>query len=238
MTEADSRRTRPGDDRLDPPRDPHRDAPVRREGSHVAGAPGAVIALHGRGSSAADILGLVETIAPPSLAWWAPEAAGSTWYPNSFLVPMERNQPHLDSALATLDRIVAELVDAGIPHDRIALLGFSQGACLALEYSVRHARRWGAVIGLSGGLIGPPGTPREYPGSLDGTPVFLGCSDIDAHIPIERVRESTVVCGRMGAAVTERIYPGMGHTVNRDEVAIARDLLAPLATPADAVGTR
>ena len=143
---------------------------------------------------------------------------------------IDDNQPHLDSALAKVGRIIGDLVAAGIPHHRIALLGFSQGACLALEFSVRNARHWGAVIGLSGGLIGPPGTSRAYPGSLDGTPVFLGCSDIDPHIPLERVRESSAVFAAMGADVTERIYPGMGHTVSREEITITRDMLAPLAS--------
>ncbi|MBA2753351.1 MAG: dienelactone hydrolase family protein [Chloroflexia bacterium] len=237
MTQADARRTRP-DDATDPSHDPHRDTPVHREGSPAGDATGAVIALHGRGSSAGDILGLVETVAPFALARWAPEAAGSTWYPHSFLVPVENNQPYLDSALAKIDRIVAELVAASISHDRIALLGFSQGACLALEYAARHARRWGAVIGLSGGLIGPPGTPRDYPGSLAGTPVFLGCSDTDAHIPLERVHESTAVFRAMGASVTERIYPGMGHTVNRAEITIVREMLSSLASPAGRADAR
>jgi len=214
------------------PRDPHRDRPVRRAGGPADGAPGAIVALHGRGSSAVDILGVVETVSPPGLAWLAPDAAGATWYPNSFLAPLESNQPGLDSALATVDRLVGELVAAGIPHQRIALLGFSQGACLALEYAARHARRWGAVVGLSGGLIGPPGTSRDYdPGDLAGTPVFLGCSDIDPHIPLDRVRETAAVLTRLGGTVDERVYPAMGHTVNRDEVTAVRALLAPLANP-------
>jgi predicted esterase len=138
---------------------------------------------------------------------------------------MERNEPALTSALVAIDGLVATLGVAGFDPSRVALLGFSQGACLALEYAARHARRYGALIGLSGGLIGPPGTSREYPGAFADTPVFLGCSDVDAHIPVERVHESAATFTRMGAKVTERIYPGMGHTVNGDEVREVRTLL-------------
>ena len=159
------------------------------------------------------------------VAFLAPQAAGNTWYPYSFLTPMERNEPWLTSALTTVGRLIASLESGSVPADRIAVMGFSQGACLALEYAARNARRYAAVIGLSGGLIGPPGTPRNYAGSLDGTPVFLGCSDIDQHIPIERVHESSEVFRKLGAHVDERIYPGMGHTVNTDELVAVRTLL-------------
>jgi predicted esterase len=114
-----------------------------------------------------------------------------------------------------------------MPAERVGILGFSQGACLTLEFAARHPRRYKAIVGLSGGLIGPPGTPRDYAGSMEDTPVFLGCSDVDAHIPVERVRESAEVFRRLGAQVDERIYPGMGHTVNEDELAAVRALFAP-----------
>src|SRR5207247_3256523 len=113
----------------------------------------------------------------------------------------------------------------GVTPGRIGVLGFSQGACLTLEFAARHARRYAAIAGLSGGLIGPPGTPRDYAGSLDGTPVFLGCSDVDAHIPLERVHESSEVFRRLGASVDERVYPGMGHLVNLDEIEAITALL-------------
>jgi predicted esterase len=143
------------------------------------------------------------------------------------MAPIERNQPGLDSGLRTVAGLVAGLDADGVPPARIVLMGFSQGACLAQEYAARHARRYAAIVGLSGGLIGPPGTPRDYAGGFEGTPVFLGCSDIDSHIPVERVHESADVFRRMGASVDERIYPGMGHTVNRDELdAVARLLEA------------
>jgi predicted esterase len=200
---------------------------VLRRGPEPAAARLAVILVHGRGASADDILNLADELHLDDVAWLAPEAAGRTWYPYSFLSPIERNEPGITSGLTVLNGLVEALGRAGIPADRTALMGFSQGACLSLEFAARFARRYAAVIGLSGGLIGPPGTPREYAGSLAGTPVFLGCSDIDAHIPVERVHESTEVFRRLGARVDERIYPGMGHTVNDNELEAVRTLLGP-----------
>ena len=185
----------------------------------------AVILVHGRGDSASGILGLADALDAPHVMWLAPQAAGHAWYPFPFLAPMERNEPGLSSGLAVIDGLVETLRGEGLPPERIVLMGFSQGACLAQEYAARHARRYHAIVGLSGGLIGPPGTPRDYPGSFEGTPVFLGCSDIDAHIPVERVHESADVFARMGAAVDERIYPGMGHTVNAEELSAVQALL-------------
>jgi predicted esterase len=203
--------------------DPHADQPLERRGPAPAAARLAVILVHGRGDSAAGILGLADHFGLADLAWLAPQAAGHAWYPYSFLAPVDQNQPGLDSGLRTLDGLVATLSSDGVPPERIVLMGFSQGACLAQEYAARHPRRYGAVVGLSGGLMGPPGTPRDYQGTFDGTPVFLGCSDVDSHIPVGRVEESAEVFRRMGADVDARIYPGMGHTVNRDELdAVAR----------------
>jgi predicted esterase len=200
---------------------------------HFGPAPAAArvttIAVHGRGASADDILGLTREIGVAAgvrdLAFLAPQAAGHTWYPLSFLSPLERNEPWLTSALGTLERLVSTLESQGIPSQRIGLLGFSQGACLSLEFAARHPRHYAAVIAFSGGLIGPPGTPRTYTGSLAGTPVFLGCSDVDPHIPVDRVRESAAVLKEMHASVDTRIYPGMGHTINQDELTVARALL-------------
>jgi len=141
------------------------------------------------------------------------------------LAPIEKNQPHLDSALRRVDRLVHEFVDRGIPSQRIAILGFSQGACLTTEFAARHPRRYGALLGLTGGLIGPPGTPRNYSGSLADTPVFLGTSDPDAHVPVERVLETERVLSAMGAQVELRRYPGLPHTVNQDELDACRELL-------------
>lgn len=207
--------------------DPHGGQPVRQMGPAPETARLTAIFLHGRGASADDILGLTAALQLSDVAFLAPEAAGHTWYPLSFLAPIERNEPWLTSALNTVNRLVSALETRGVPTERIAIGGFSQGACLTLEFAARHPRRYRALLGLSGGLIGPPGTPRIYDGSLVGTSVFLGCSDVDPHIPLERVRESADVFEGMGAAVDARIYPGMGHLVNDDELAAVRALLGP-----------
>jgi predicted esterase len=198
---------------------------VATAGPPLAEARGAVILTHGRGGSAADMLALAGAFDRPQFHYVAPQTPGNTWYPYSFLAPIESNEPHLSHALATVGAIVDDVELAGVGGDRIVLGGFSQGACLALEFAARHARRYGGVIGLSGGLIGPEGTPRDYEGSLDGTPVFLGCSDVDPHVPEWRLRETADVMTRLGADVTLRIYPGMGHTVNPDEIEHVRALL-------------
>jgi predicted esterase len=216
-------------DSADPRRDdPHRALQVIEGGAPLARARAAVVMLHGRGADAQGMLGLADVLAQPDLAYLAPQAAGHSWYPYPFTAPIERNEPWLSSALRALERLLERLDNAAVPAERVALLGFSQGACLGLEYAARHARRYAGVIGLSGGLIGPEGTPRAYPGSLAGTPVFLGCSDVDPHIPLARVRETGEVLRRLGAVVTERIYPGMGHLINDDEISFVRDLLASL----------
>jgi predicted esterase len=198
---------------------------VERRGPDPARARVTAILVHGRGASPEDILGIADEIGSSEIAYLAPAAPGGTWYPYSFLAPLAQNEPYLTAALDTLATLVAELEAAAIGSDRIALIGFSQGACLSLEYAARHARRYAAIIGFSGGLIGPPGTPRAYAGGFESTPVFLGCSDIDPHIPLERVTESAEVLGRMGAAVDTRIYPRMGHIINRDEIDAASALL-------------
>lgn len=207
----------------------HESQPVYSEGDPLQQARAAMILVHGRGATAPSILTLAQEVDRPGFAYLAPQAANNTWYPQSFLAPMEHNEPHLSSALRNLDNVVHRVLDAGLAAQRLILLGFSQGACLALEYAARNPRRYGALVGLSGGLIGPPGTPREYDGSLEGTPVFLGCSDIDPHIPAERVEESASVLGGMGAEVTMRLYQGMGHTVNEDEINFVRQLMATLS---------
>lgn len=208
---------------------PHQGQKLVWAGRPVEEAAAAMVMVHGRGATAENILGIWHEFAAPDLAYVAPQAAGGSWYPNSFLAPMEKNEPGLSSGLARIGEVLAELEAAGIPPERTFLLGFSQGACLSLEFAARNTRRYGGVFGLSGGLIGPPGTPRDYPGSLAGTPVFLGCSDRDPHIPRERVDETAEVLRRMGAEVTERIYPAaLGHNVNVDEVEFVRGLIAPV----------
>jgi predicted esterase len=214
------------------PADPHAQAAMIGRGEEPAQAKAALVMIHGRGDSAAGILSLADALDVAGYALLAPEASGYEWYPYSFLAPLEQNEPWLSSALAKVGSALALLAKAGIPAERTALLGFSQGACLALEYAARNARRYGAIIGLSGGLIGPDGTPRDYSGLLSGTPVFLGCSDIDPHIPAARVRETATVLEGMGADVTMRLYPGLGHTVNQDEVDAVNRMLAALRAQA------
>lgn len=181
--------------------------------------------LHGRGATAEDILPLARAFAQPDLAYLAPQAPTGSWYPYSFLAPLESNEPALSRALATIRELLDGLEQESVPADRVVLLGFSQGGCLALEYAARNARRYAGVIGLSAGLIGPENTPRSYAGSLLGTPIFIGCGDLDGHIPLPRVRESTRVLRTLGAEVAERIYPGMGHSINDDEINSVRAML-------------
>ena len=207
---------------------PHGGQPVLAAGVPLDRARAVMIMVHGRGASAEDILSLSEEFSDSGLAYLAPQAAGSVWYPLSFLSPITANEPGLSSALDVLAGIQARVQDAGIPPGRIILLGFSQGACLVLEYAARNARRYGGVAGLSGGVIGPDGTPREYGGSFEGTPVFLGCSVTDPHIPRHRVEHTHDVFRSLGAEVTMRLYPEPGHSVNEDEVEHVRAMIASL----------
>lgn len=219
--------------------DPHADQPIRTAGAPLDRAAAAVVMIHGRGASAESILTLADEFERPDLAYVAPQAAGSVWYPHSFLAPLDRNEPHLSSALRFLGRVLDEIGAAGIPPERTVLLGFSQGACLASEFAARHPRRYGGVVALSGGLIGneqltavdpPADKVFAYDGDLEGTPVFLGCSDDDPHIPLDRVERSADALEKLGGDVTMRIYPGMGHTVNHDELRFVRALLSDLQT--------
>jgi phospholipase/carboxylesterase len=205
---------------------PHQEQPVLQGGKPLDQAKAAMVMIHGRGASARDILALVQELPQDDFVFLAPQAAGNSWYPNSFLMPIDSNEPGISSGMAKIAAILAELEEAGLPAERTILLGFSQGACLATEFAARNARRYGGVVALSGGLIGPPGTPRNYSGSLAQTPVFLGCSDRDPHIPKERVEETAAVYGRMDAGVTTRLYPGMGHTIIQDEIDFIREMMA------------
>lgn len=205
---------------------PHQGKPVRTAGVKLESARAAMVMVHGRNATAESILSLVQAIDTPGFAYLAPQAAGNTWYPNSFLSPIPSNEPGITSGLAAINDLLKRIVDSGVPLERTMLLGFSQGACLSLEYAARNARRYGGVVGLSGGLIGPDDTPRDYPGSFDGTPIFLGCSDVDFHIPAKRVEESARVFRKMGAEVTMKLYPGMDHIVNEDEVQTVREMMA------------
>jgi predicted esterase len=208
--------------------EPHQGQPVLQAGEPLDQAKAAMVMVHGRGASAEDILTLSAEFHQDGFSYLAPEAAGNTWYPHSFLSPIPENEPWLSSALNFLASIKERLVEAGFPMERTIWLGFSQGACLVLEFAARNARRYGGQAGLSGGLIGPDGTPRDYPGSLDGTPVFLGCSDVDPHIPKSRVLETSDVLQGLGGEVTTRLYSGMGHTVNREEIRFVREMMVRL----------
>lgn len=197
---------------------PHAGQPVFTSGPSISEARALGILIHGRGAGAGDILALGREFGRHDILWTAPQASGNVWYPFSFLSPLQLNEPGLSSALSVLDGLVREADRNGISSKQIILMGFSQGACLALEFAARSARRYGAVVGFSGGLIGPEGTPRDYPGRLEGTAVFLGCSDRDPHIPAARVAETAGVFERMGAKVDFRLYENMPHTIIEDEI--------------------
>ena len=208
---------------------PHVGREPATTGPPLEAADAAVVALHGRGATARGVLRLVDQLGVEGVAGVAPRATRNTWYPTGFMEPIEQNEPWLSAALSALGDAVESVAAAGVPTERTVLLGFSQGACLASEFVARNARRYGGLVVLSGGLVGPSGTPRDYEGSLSGTPVFLGCSDRDPHIPETRVHETAEVLEGMGADVTVRIYEGMGHTVNDDEGEAARGIVAEAA---------
>ena len=204
----------------------HHDLALATVGPPLHDARAAVVLLHGRGGSAHDILALSEELQATDVAYVAPQAPGHTWYPQSFLAPLPDNEPFLSRSLQTVGAIVEDLARRGVASGRVVLLGFSQGGCLALEFAARHARRFGGVAGLSAGLIGPSPLVRDaYRGSFAGTPVLLGCSDIDPHIPLARVHATAALLEAMDAVVTARIYPGMGHAINQDEIGHVRHIL-------------
>lgn len=210
---------------------PHQGQPVRTAGAPLHAARAAMILVHGRGATADSILTLVPALSRPDIAYLAPQASGNTWYPYSFLAPISHNEPGITSGMQAIQDVLDTITAAGVPPERTVLLGFSQGACLIVEFAARNARRYGGIACLSGGLIGPDDTARDYPGSLHGTPAFFGCSDVDSHVPKERVELTADVLGRLGATVTLRLYPGMGHVVNDDEILEVQRLLDGVAAP-------
>ena len=207
---------------------PHAGQPVLHAGTPLETAHAAMLLVHGRGASAADIMTVGQELTHPDFAYLAPQAAGNAWYPNPFTAPIESNEPYLSSAISVLEDVLAKITEH-VKQERVIVLGFSQGACLALEFAARHAQRFGGVVGFSGGLIGPDGTPRDYPGNFHGTPVFIGCSDVDPHIAKARVLEAGDVLKRMGATVTVKLYPNMAHTVNADEIHSAAQIVEAVA---------
>lgn len=205
---------------------PHQGIEPLYHGVPVPEASAAIILIHGRGASPESMIPLAEALASPGTAVILPRAAGNVWYPQRFIAPIEANEPYLSSALQVVADTVRVVEDAGIAPDRLVIGGFSQGACLASDFAARFPRRYGGVLVFSGGLIGPPGTPFQFDGDLRGTPVLVGCSDTDFHIPVERVHETTRTLSQLGGEVTERIYPGMGHTINEDEIDLARRIVS------------
>lgn len=205
---------------------PHDSQPAMRGGTNLDSAAAVAILVHGRGADPRDMIGLAHAFQRPGLACLAPAAAGNTWYPYSFMSPRDRNEPGISSGLSVIESLVADCLARGFTSSRIVIGGFSQGACLASEFCIRHPRRYGGLLAFSGGLIGPPGTTwDDVTADLAGMPVFLGCSDVDPHIPKERVLETEQVFARLGADVTRKLYPGMGHTINDDEIREARRIL-------------
>lgn len=218
---------------------PHAGGRVAQAGASLTRARLAVVMAHGRGGSPEDMLGLAESLALPDVAFLAPAAAGGSWWPASFLAPIKANEPGLSSGLGVLDGVVERLEGGGFQPDRIVVMGFSQGACLALEYAARSGRPFHGVVGLSGGLVGTgeaAGPPRDelyghgpkqfaYDARLAGVSVFLGCHERDPHIPLARVQESAAVFERLGASVRVEVLPGAGHGVVVEEVRAVRGLL-------------
>ena len=205
--------------------DPHETGAVLHAGSPLQQAKGAVVLLHGRGASAMDILQLGAAFVPEGWAMLAPDAAGHTWYPYSFMAPRSQNEPWLTSALNQVDRVVAELQGSGFPAERIVLAGFSQGACLTAEYAAKNPRRYGAVLAFTGGMIGPSLGPEPLAGSFDGTPVLFASGDPDPHVPWSRVADTAERFRTAEAEVTLRRYPNRPHTVGREEVLLAQEML-------------
>lgn len=203
----------------------HEGQPLAVRGKPLEESRAVGVMIHGRDRTTVDILELASRIGNNSFAYLAPTAKDNTWYPYGFMEPIEKNEPYLSSALAVYDSLIHTLLEKGFSKQHIVLLGFSQGACLTSEYAVRHADRFGGIVLFTGGLIGPPETSWHYPGSFQGTPIFLGTSDVDSFVPAERVHESAAIFKQMGARVIERVYPGMGHIVNDDEIEVARAIM-------------
>jgi len=207
---------------------PHQDQRLVTAGAPLDAAEVAIVLVHGREATAQSIVKMADEFYQHGVAYFAPQAAWNRWYPNAFTAPTEVNEPGRSSGLQAIDEAVAGANDVGIPTERVILLGFSQGACLASEYAARNPRRYGGVVVLSGGLIGESIDPSGYEGNVEETPVFLGCSDADPHIPEERVHESAEIFEQLTADVTKRLYEGMGHRINQDEIKRVSEMVTTL----------
>jgi len=206
----------------------HKDQPILFSGENIKSAKAAMVLIHGRGAGAESILQLTNELNTQEFAFAAPQAKNNTWYPNSFLFPIESNEPGITSGINKIDFVLKKINKEGIPYEKIILLGFSQGACLTLEFAGRNVKKYGGIVGLSGGIIGPDNIVRNYSGTFENTPVFLGCSDVDPHIPLERVHLTKDIFEALGASVTKRIYKNMGHTINKDEINFVNNLMKSL----------
>jgi phospholipase/carboxylesterase len=198
---------------------------ILSSGKSLSEAEKVLIMIHGRGGTAIDILSLANELNTDSFALLAPQAVKNSWYPNSFLAPREDNEPSLSNSLKVIFNIVEDLEQKGFSKSQIYLLGFSQGACLALEFAAANAARYGGVVAFTGGVIGAFVDSKNYQGNFDGTPIFIGSSDPDFHVPVTRVKESTALLEGMGASVTEIIYDNMGHTITHAEIVQANKLI-------------
>lgn len=207
---------------------PHQNQPVKTAGPAPKDADLAMILVHGRGASAESMLMFADEFGEDTVHYRAVQASGHTWYPQSFLAPKEQNQPSINSGLQAIYDQIQTLNESGIPTEKIILLGFSQGACLSSEFAARHPQRFGGIVVFSGGLIGDEINPENYEGSFANTPIFMGCSNRDPHIPQERVDETEHVFRQLGANVTKKIYKGMGHTVNQDEIEHVQQMITSL----------
>jgi predicted esterase len=214
--------------------EPHAGGNVVRLGPPPERSVATLIMLHGRGGTAESIASLYPRLGLPNVAALAPQAAGNQWYPNRFLAPIESNQPWIGSALRRVDSLVEELIGAGVSTDRIGILGFSQGACLASEYATRQPRKYGALMILTGSVFGPLDSPRNDSGSLEGTPVFIGASDPDELVPLPHVERTAGILEQLGGDVDFRVYPGKAHTVSEEELAACRALVERIAKAAEA----
>ena len=198
---------------------------IKTAGKSLQEAEKVLIMIHGRGGNAQDILGLASELNVSDYAFLAPAATNNTWYPYSFMVNSEHNEPWLSSALELLKEVVDNVMEQGISSENIYLLGFSQGACLTLEFAARNAKKYGGIVAFTGGLIGDVINRDNYSGNFNGTPIFIGTGNPDQHIPVERVEESQSILEEMNAEVKVKVYEGRPHTISQDEIEIANRLI-------------